>query len=112
MADRKVSRPPDRPLGFSPMGLARHVFPIAGQLATYRSAWLPADILAGLSVAAVALPTAIAYPEIAGLPPQAGLYAAILPAVGYALFGPSRQLMVGPDTATTVMLAGVLLALG
>src|ERR1700757_4131065 len=92
--------------------LIRSFLPIAGQLAGYRSFWLPTDILAGLSVAAVALPTAIAYPAIAGLPPEAGLYAAILPPIGYALFGPSRQLMVGPDTATTMMLARALLRLG
>jgi sulfate permease, SulP family len=92
--------------------LIRSFLPIAGQLAGYRSSWLPTDILAGLSVAAVALPTAIAYPAIAGLPPQAGLYAAILPPIGYAVFGPSRQLMVGPDTATTMMLASALLSLG
>jgi high affinity sulfate transporter 1 len=92
--------------------MIRRVFPLIGQLAAYRRAWLSVDILAGLSVAAVALPTAIAYPAIAGLPPQAGLYAAILPPVGYALFGPSRQLMVGPDTATTVVLASALLGLG
>ena len=66
-------------------GLLRRLFPIARQLAGYRSAWLSADILAGLSVAAVALPIAIAYPAIAGLPPEAGLYATILPLVGYAL---------------------------
>ena len=74
------------------------ILPILGQLKDYRLAWLRADILAGLSVAAVALPTAIAYPAIMGLPPEIGLYAAILPPVGYALLGPSRQLMVGPDT--------------
>ncbi len=91
--------------------MLRRLFPIVRQLAGYRSAWLSADILAGLSVAAVALPTAIAYPAIAGLPPEAGLYAAILPPIGYALFGPSRQLMVGPDTATTIMLASVLAGL-
>jgi len=92
--------------------VVRQFFPLVEQLADYRRAWLSVDILAGLSVAAVALPTAIAYPAIAGLPPQAGLYAAILPPIGYALFGPSRQLMVGPDTATTVVLASVLLGLG
>jgi sulfate permease, SulP family len=112
MTDKPASRSTGRPAGQSVMGLVRHVFPIVGQLASYRTAWLSADLMAGLSVAAVALPTAIAYPEIAGLPPQAGLYAAILPAVGYALFGPSRQLMIGPDTATTVMLASALVALG
>src|SRR5689334_8216717 len=93
-------------------GMLRRLFPLARQLAGYRSAWLSADILAGLSVAAVALPTAIAYPAIAGLPPEAGLYAAILPPIGYALFGPSRQLMIGPDTATTIMLASVLAGFG
>src|SRR5882724_1126625 len=112
MADKKAGGLSDRSVDSSRKGLVRRVFPIAGQLATYHKAWLTADILAGLSVEAVALPVAIAYPEIAGLPPQAGLFAAILPTVGYALFGPSRQLMVGPDTATTVMLASVLLALG
>lgn len=86
--------------------------PIIGQIAEYRREWLQADVLAGLSVAAVALPTAIAYPAIANLPPQVGLFAAILPPVGYALFGPSRKLMVGPDTATTVVLASTLLTLG
>ena len=69
--------------------------PLIGQLAGYNRAWLAPDVLAGFSVAAVALPAAIAYPSIADLPVQVGLYAAILPAVGYALFGPSRQLMVG-----------------
>jgi high affinity sulfate transporter 1 len=91
---------------------AVRILPILGQLAGYRIGWLGSDLLAGLSVAAVALPTAIAYPAIADLPAEAGLYAAILPAVGYALFGPSRQLMVGPDTATTIMLASALLQLG
>jgi SulP family sulfate permease len=112
MAQKTVGRPPDPSGRPSRKSLVCRLFPIAEQLAAYRSEWLPADILAGLSVAAVALPTAIAYPAIAGLPPQAGLYAAILPSVGYALFGPSRQLMVGPDTATTVMLGSALLALG
>jgi high affinity sulfate transporter 1 len=88
------------------------IFPIVGQLTTYRSAWLKADVRSGVSVAAVALPTAIAYPAIADLPVEVGLYAAILPAVGYALFGSSRQLMVGPDTATTLVLAAALLQLG
>jgi len=88
------------------------ILPLLGQLRGYRAAWLGADLLAGLSVAAVALPTAIAYAAIIGLPPQTGLYAAILPPVGYALFGPSRQLMVGPDTGTCMMVASALLSLG
>ena len=88
------------------------IIPLLDQLRGYRAQWLGADLLAGLSVAAVALPTAIAYPAIMGLPPQTGLYAAILPPVGYALFGPSRRLMIGPDTATCMMVASALLGLG
>lgn len=88
------------------------LLPILGQLAGYRREWLATDLLAGLSVTAVALPTAIAYPAIAELPVEAGLYAAIFPAVGYALFGASRQLMVGPDTGTTIVIAAALAQLG
>src|ERR1041384_8852771 len=61
---------------------------------------LPSDLIAGLSVAAVALPVGVAYAELAGFAPQFGLYASILPLVAYALFGTSRQLIVGPDAAT------------
>ena len=92
--------------------MAVRVFPALGQLTTYRRGWLKPDVLAGLSVAAVALPAAIAYPAIADLPVEAGLYAAIFPAVGYALFGPSRRLMVGPDTGTTIVLAAALMQIG
>jgi high affinity sulfate transporter 1 len=74
----------------------------------YRPAWLRGDIAAGLAIAAVGLPSAIAYPAIAGLPPQTGLYASIAPLVAYAVFGPSRQLIVGPDAATMTVLAAVL----
>ena len=67
------------------------VAPGLALLRGYRREWLPADIGAGLSVAAVALPTAIAYAQLAGFPPVVGLYAAILPLVVYAAFGTSRQ---------------------
>src|SRR5690348_843902 len=82
--------------------------PLVGQLRGYQPDWLRSDLAAGLSVAAVSLPSAIAYPAIAGLPIEVGLFATIFSLVGYALLGPSRQLMVGPDTATCIMLAGVL----
>ena len=94
-----------------PGGLGR-VLPLLDQLRGYRTRWLRADLLAGLSVAAVALPIAIAYPAIMGLPPTAGLVASILPLIAYALFGPGRQLMVGPDTATCTMVAATLASLG
>jgi MFS superfamily sulfate permease-like transporter len=66
----------------------------------YRSKNLRPDLVAGLSVAAVQIPTAIAYAQLAGFPPIVGLYASILPSVIYALFGSSRQLMIGPDAAS------------
>jgi len=56
--------------------------PLLRQLRGYRLGWLRSDFLAGLSVAAVALPTAIAYPAIVNLPPEVGLYAAIFPTMG------------------------------
>lgn len=79
-------------------------------LGSYQVGWLPSDISAGLAIAAVGLPSAIAYPAIATLPPETGLYASITPLVAYALFGPSRQLIVGPDAATMTILAAVLAA--
>ena len=74
-------------------------------LRTYRRENLPYDVAAGLSVAAVALPVGVAYAELAGFRPVVGLYASILPLVAYALFGTSRQLIVGPDAATCAMVA-------
>src|SRR5262249_43805333 len=63
------------------------------------------DVGAGLSVAAVAVPVGVAYAELAGFEPVVGLYASILPLVAYALFGTSRQLIVGRDAATCAMMA-------
>ncbi|HCD6615814.1 TPA: SulP family inorganic anion transporter [Pseudomonas aeruginosa] len=74
----------------------------------YRRAWFRSDVQAGLSVAAIQIPTAIAYAQIAGFPPQVGLYACILPMLIYALIGSSRQLMVGPDAATAAMVAAAI----
>ena len=85
--------------------------PILASFAGYRPAWVRIDVAAGLAVAAVGLPSAIAYPAIAGLPPQTGLYASIAPLVAYAVFGPSRQLIVGPDAATITVMAAVLAAI-
>ena len=73
----------------------------------YQSAWLRYDVAAGLSVAAVALPTAIAYAQLAGFPPVVGLYASIAPLVVYAVLGTSRQLIVNPDAATCAMVAAI-----
>ncbi|QTT89370.1 SulP family inorganic anion transporter [Pseudomonas chlororaphis] len=95
------------------MLLARWL-PGLANLLQYRREWLRYDLQAGLSVAAVQIPIAIAYAQIVGLPPQYGLYACVLPMMVYALVGSSRQLMVGPDAATCAMVAGAIapLALG
>ena len=71
----------------------------------YRRADFPHDLIAGLSVAAVALPVGVAYAQLAGFNPVVGLYVSILPLVAYALFGTSRQLVVGPDAATCALVA-------
>ncbi|WP_121343413.1 SulP family inorganic anion transporter [Pseudomonas aeruginosa] len=89
------------------MPLARWV-PGLDSLLHYRRAWFRPDVQAGLSVAAIQIPTAIAYAQIAGFPPQVGLYACILPMLIYALIGSSRQLMVGPDAATAAMVAAAI----
>ncbi|TDB62989.1 SulP family inorganic anion transporter [Photorhabdus khanii] len=79
--------------------------PGLGNFSHYRKEWFSHDLRAGLSVAAVALPVAIAYAELMGISAIIGLYACILPMFTYALFGTSRQLIVGPDAATCAVIA-------
>ncbi len=81
---------------------------ILASLRGYQPEWLKADVSAGLAIAAVGIPSAIAYPAIAGLPPETGIYASMASVVGYALLGPSRRLIVGPDAPTMAVLAGVI----
>ena len=76
-------------------------------LSGYQKSWLPKDIVAGVSVAAVAVPIAIAYAHLAGMPPVYGLYSSLLPLVAYALLGSSRQLILAPDGATCALVAAV-----
>lgn len=91
-----------------------HWLPGLSNLLQYRREWFRHDLQAGVSVAAIQIPIAIAYAQIIGLPPQYGLYACILPMMVYALIGSSRQLMIGPDAATCAMVAGAIapLAMG
>src|SRR4029079_12783311 len=77
----------------------------------YPQTSLQRDILAGVSVAAIQIPTAIAYAQLAGFPPQIGLYASVLPLVAYMFLGSSRQLILGPDSATCAVVAATLLPL-
>jgi high affinity sulfate transporter 1 len=75
------------------------------QLLKYKRSDFPHDLVAGLSVAAVALPVGVAYAELAGFNPVVGLYSSILPLIAYAIFGTSRQLIIGPDSATCALVA-------
>lgn len=88
--------------------LLERLAPGLDALCRYDSSWLRSDIAAGLSVAAIALPVGIAYAGLARVPVQVGMYAAIFPLFAYALFGSSRQLMIGPDAATCMMMAAAL----
>ena len=89
------------------MTLARvaRLAPGLAALMSYRRRDFGYDLAAGLSVAAVAVPVSVAYAALAGFEPVVGLYGSILPLVAYALFGSSRQMIVGPDSATCAMVA-------
>jgi sulfate permease, SulP family len=86
-------------------------FPPAGWLAAYRREWLSSDAVAGVTLAAYAIPVSLAYAALAGLPPQVGVYGYMLGGIGYALLGASRQLAIGPTSAISLMIAGTVGAL-
>ena len=78
-------------------------------LSTYRPAWLRNDLVAGLVLTTLLVPQGMAYAELAGLPAITGLYTTILCLLGYAAFGPSRVLVLGPDSSLGPMIAATLL---
>jgi high affinity sulfate transporter 1 len=80
-------------------------FPPIRWLAEYRTAWLTQDAVAGVTLAAYAIPVSLAYATLAGLPPQVGIYGYLLGGIGYALLGSSRQMAVGPTSAISLMIA-------
>jgi high affinity sulfate transporter 1 len=86
-----------------------HFLPIAGWLPHYQPAWLRFDLVAGVTLAAYAVPQSLAYAGLAGLPPETGLYCCLLAGLGYALFGSSRHLAIGPTSAIS-LLVGVTLS--
>ncbi len=88
-------------------GRIARFLPGLAALARYDRSWFSSDLIAGLSVAAVAVPIAIAYSQLAAVPPAHGLYASILPLVAYAIFGTSRQLILAPDAATCAVIATI-----
>jgi high affinity sulfate transporter 1 len=76
---------------------------------TYQRPWLTKDIVAGLVLSTLLVPQGMAYAELAGLPPITGLYTTILCLLGYAVFGPSRVLVLGPDSSLGPMIAAVII---
>lgn len=82
--------------------------PLVGFLRQYRRGDFQRDLVAGLIVAAISVPQAVAYAFLAGLPPQAGLYACLAPPVLYAILGSSRHLVVGPVAVTALMVAAAI----
>jgi sulfate permease, SulP family len=96
---------PDKP-GFQAKPkppLLQRVSPVTGQLPGYRRRSLRPDLVARITITAMALPSGMAYAEVAGLSPVAGLYASLLPLVAYAVFGSCRQLAFGPDAALALL---------
>jgi len=92
----------NRPNGPTP----NWIVPPRRWMAEYSGRWLRGDFIAGVTLAAYAIPVSLAYAELAGLPPQAGVYGYLLGGLGYALLGSSRQLAIGPTSAISLMIAG------
>ena len=80
-------------------------------VSSYRREWLAKDIVAGIVLTTLLVPQGMAYAELAGLPPITGLYTSIMCLLGYAVFGPSRILVLGPDSALGPMIAATILPL-
>src|SRR5436190_10967265 len=80
-------------------------------LGEYQAAWFPRDVMAGLVMTTMLVPVGIAYAEASGVPGINGLYATIVPLLAYALFGPSRILVLGPDSALAPVILAVVLPL-
>src|ERR1700747_773351 len=80
-------------------------------LSPFRREWLAKDIVAGVVLTTLLVPQGMAYAELAGLPPITGLYTSIMCLLGYALFGPSKILVLGPDSALGPMIAATIVPL-
>lgn len=87
---------------------------VAPGILPYDRRWLSSDLVAGATLAAVAIPEGLGYAKIAGMPPETGLYTCLLPVLAFALFASTRRLVIGADSATAAISAGAvgLLAVG
>ena len=86
----------------------KSALPVIQWLPQYEKNWLRPDFVAGLTLAAYAIPVSLAYASLAGLPSQAGLYCYLLGGIAYAAFGTSRQLAVGPTSAISILIGSAL----
>ncbi|MBV8219500.1 MAG: sulfate permease [Solirubrobacterales bacterium] len=89
--------------------MASRLPPGIRSLTNYRLSWLRSDVIAGVVLTTLLVPQGMAYAELAGLPAITGLYTSILCLIGYALFGPSRILVLGPDSSLGPMIAATIL---
>jgi len=89
----------------NPLEHVRNSFPILTQMRQYRKAWLRDDLAAGLTVGVMLIPQGMAYALIAGLPPEYGLYASVVPLLIYAMLGTSPHLAVGPVALMALLVA-------
>src|SRR5215831_1952547 len=92
-------------------GLGRYVSVLDG-IRPYERSWLPKDVVAGVTLAALAIPEVMGYTKIAGMPVITGLYTILIPIAAFAVFGSSRHLVVGADSATAVIMYAGIVALG
>jgi sulfate permease, SulP family len=94
-----------------PEPLLTRAVPVSSDVSGYRPRTARRDLLAGVTVAALAIPSAMAYAEVAGVSPVNGLYALLLPTVAYVLLGSSRQVVIGPEGSISTLVAAAILAL-
>jgi len=92
----------------APASALLRAMPGLAQLRQYRTEWLGHDLLAGVTVCIIMIPSVIAYAGLMGLAPQHGLYAALVPLLIYGFFGSSRQVILGPDIAISLMIASTI----
>src|SRR6266508_2498759 len=111
-AAMSIGQPPPRPprVENAISGLARWL-PGLRTVREYQRAWLPNDLVAGVVLTALLVPVGMGYAQAAGLPPITGLYATIVPLVAYAIFGPSRVMVLGPDSSLVAVIAAIVLPL-
>lgn len=86
----------------------RSLLPVTAWITTYNRSLLRADLIAGVTLTAFAVPELMAYAQLAGLPPEYGLYAGIIAPIVYGIFGTIRQMSIGPSSSEAILLAGML----